>query len=62
LGFEQNNVLAYTWFEVARQLGHPRSESFRDGLGLILKPSEIENAQQLATRCQAKQYLGCISI
>jgi len=58
-GVPKNDVYAYMWFNVSASLGNKLSAKSRDRLAKEMTPSQIEEAQDLASECVEKKYKGC---
>ena len=58
-GVPTNYVYAYMWFNVSASLGDKPSGERRDRLAKEMTPSQIEEAQDLASECVEKKFKGC---
>ena len=59
-GVIQDNVYAYTWWNIAASSGKSKNASKnRDLLAKLMNSSQIETAQKLARECVRKKYKGC---
>ena len=50
-GVPQSNVSAYVWYSVAATQGHETAKSLRDRVSKMLTPTQLGQAQQIATKC-----------
>jgi len=58
-GVAQNDVYAYMWFNIAASLGNEDAAKNRDLIAKEMTPSQIAEAQKLASECVKKKYKGC---
>ena len=59
LGVTQDYTRAHMWWNIAGSLGNKFALETRDEIAKEMTPSQIENAQDLARECVAKNYKGC---
>lgn len=58
-GVPTNFVKSYKWANLATANGHSKAAKLRDFIAEMMAPSEIEEAQRLASECVKKNYKGC---
>ncbi len=58
-GVLQDNVRAHMWYSIAALRGDEDGPFSRDLLASFMTPAEIAQAQEMATRCMASDYVDC---
>ena len=59
LGVLQASVNAHMWANIAASNGEESAIELRNIIAKEMTPSQLENAQDLARECVAKDYKGC---
>ena len=58
-GVPQNNTRAYVWFSVAAAQGNEIARDSRNRVSEGLTPTQLGQAQQIATKCFESDYQDC---
>jgi len=58
-GVPQNNIRAYVWFSVAAAQGNEIARDSRNRVSEGLTPTQLGQAQQIATKCFESDYQDC---
>jgi len=58
-GAFKDNVRAHMWLNISASQGNADAQKTRDLLKAEMTPSQIEQAQDLARECVAKEYENC---
>jgi TPR repeat protein len=58
-GVPENDIRAYVWFSVSAAQGNENARGNRDGVRDKLTPSQLAQAQELATRCFESDFQDC---
>lgn len=58
-GIPENNVRSYVWLSVSAAQGNEYAREIRDGVRDKLTPSQLAQAQELATRCFETDFQDC---
>ena len=58
-GVKRNKTLAYMWYNLAAANGSTTASKQRDRIGLSLKSSELQKAQDLSITCLESNYDTC---
>jgi hypothetical protein len=58
-GVPENDIEAYMWFSVSAAQGNELARSNRDTMRDKLTPSQLTQAQELATRCFESDFQDC---
>ncbi len=59
-GVLQDYIVAHMWYNLASASGNERAGSLRDKIGGKMTSSQIEKAQDLASKCLASNYQDCM--
>ena len=58
-GVTKDYVCAHMWFNICASSGDKNAVSNRDKVAKKITPTQIEKAQEMATRCQSSNYKNC---
>lgn len=58
-GVPKDNVLAYSWFQLAGNNGFRLAQKYQNNLSVEMAPEEIAKAQAIAKRCVRSNYEIC---
>ena len=58
-GVPQDYVRAHMWYNLSASTGDEDAATSRNLVGILMTPSQIEEAQKLARECAAQNYQGC---
>lgn len=58
-GVDKDKIKAHMWFNLAAAQGFVFSDGRRDKIAENMKPSDLEEAQRLATICFSSEYKNC---
>jgi hypothetical protein len=47
------------WYNLASSAGDANGAKFRDGVAKKMTPQQIEKAQDMARKCQERNFKGC---
>ena len=59
LGVTQDYARAYMWWNIAALKGNTNVVAGRTAGQNVMTPTQIENAQVLASKCMEKDFKGC---
>jgi TPR repeat protein len=58
-GVTQDFARAHMWYNLASSAGDADGAKNRDIIAKIMTPQQIEKAQAMARKCQARSFKGC---
>ena len=58
-GVTQDYARAYMWWNIAALKGNTNAVAGRTAVQNVMTPTQIENAQVLASKCMEKDFKGC---
>jgi TPR repeat protein len=58
-GVIQDYASAHMWYNLASLAGHANGAKNRDGVAKKMTPQQIEKAQEMARKCQERNFKGC---
>ena len=58
-GVLRNYVRAHMWFNLAASNGHKKGSRYRERVAKKMTPSKISQAQNMAKKCEKKNYKNC---
>jgi hypothetical protein len=58
-GVTQDFTLAYMWMNIAGVAGDAETIKLRDIIASRMTPQQIKEGQDMARKCQARDFKGC---
>ena len=58
-GVTQDSALAHMWMSIASVAGTAEATKLRDIIASRMTPQQIEKAQEMARKCQERNFKGC---
>jgi TPR repeat protein len=58
-GVTQDYASAHMWFDLASSAGNANGAKTRDEIAKKMTPLQIEKAQEMARKCQERNFKGC---